>query len=813
MDRALIILFAVALFLIPIAADVSSLGNIEVAIKDKMNNPVVNARVSLIPVETQLTTRVKFSDANGVVRFNNVFPGIYCLRVHSEMERYQQDNLKVIKGDTLKITIKMKEDHSSGSDKEALYGQGEAPNDEEDAEVRFIDSWDKFNKTPEIKTMYENSGFVIFPSSEKDLYESYIFSTDRGDNIFVTTDLIYHTAHLFFDYSLRIIELESLLPSIESLNDRMIQLTDNQYKQSSQKTIKEMIRLNKGFFSVAKLIFDPGFNSGPEWKEIKKLAEAEYSNIVEYSDVKYRNLLSYAAPGAAYAKEDYTQYIPRGHYTRNESFKKYFRVMMWLGRMNFKLRPGSAPADKEAGRMMTLQALLMTDALMNDEEALKSWRTLDKTIGFFMGQSDDLGPEDYYPLLSEVFGAKGSPDRFADRKKLESFIEKAMKLRDPKILSGIHLISDGIFQETTKGFSFLGQRSVPDSYIMQELVYSKKESGTILHYTGNGNPFTLFNDPAAGPVRGYPRALDIMAALGSNRACELLKQEGDTEYTEYDNQLEMLRKYFSAWTETQWLSSLYNRSLHSFIPILKTPEGKNLPEVFASSQWLDKELLTALSYWSELRHDTILYAKQAYGETIGVVGNRYSKLEYPSGYVEPYPDVYDRIQKMLLKMTEILDELENCNKELIEKNQEFQELLTRLVEFSKAECEGKTLSKENYNYLQTIGSLLKDLKGFSPELMSRIVSGSDDRMDVIADVFTNPWEKQVLEEGVGSPMYIFVYIDDAQGRRICRGMTYSYYEFKQPMNDRLSDEKWQRMGKQNNRSALPAWTKSFIFGK
>jgi hypothetical protein len=41
-------------------------------------------------------------------------------------------------------------------------------------------------------------------------------------------------------------------------------------------------------------------------------------------------------------------------------------------------------------------------------------------------------------------------------------------------------------------------------------------------------------------------------------------------------------------------------------------------------------------------------------------------------------------------------------------------------------------------------------------------------------------------------------------------MVYSYYEFKHPMNDRLSDEKWQRMGERNERPAMPAWTKSFI---
>ncbi|MFW6161010.1 MAG: DUF3160 domain-containing protein, partial [Acidobacteriota bacterium] len=70
--------------------------------------------------------------------------------------------------------------------------------------------------------------------------------------------------------------------------------------------------------------------------------------------------------------------------------------------------------------------------------------------------------------------------------------------------------------------------------------------------------------------------------------------------------------------------------------------------------------------------------------------------------------------------------------------------------------------------------------------------------------------KQVLEEGVGSPFEIFIIIEDAKGYRLCRGGVFSYYEFKYPLDDRLTDEKWQEMGKEGTRPAQPPWTKSFI---
>ncbi|MGI6327563.1 MAG: DUF3160 domain-containing protein [Dethiobacteria bacterium] len=35
-------------------------------------------------------------------------------------------------------------------------------------------------------------------------------------------------------------------------------------------------------------------------------------------------------------KEDYSQYIPRGHYDTDELLQSYFKTMMWYGRMTFR---------------------------------------------------------------------------------------------------------------------------------------------------------------------------------------------------------------------------------------------------------------------------------------------------------------------------------------------------------------------------------------------------------------------------------------------------------------------------------------------
>ncbi|MCZ7596890.1 MAG: DUF3160 domain-containing protein [Gammaproteobacteria bacterium] len=63
-------------------------------------------------------------------------------------------------------------------------------------------------------------------------------------------------------------------------------------------------------------------------------------------------------PGLDYG-EDYTRYIPRGHYTLDDGLKAYFRTMMWYGRMTFRLKTSSP----EVGRAETRSALLLVNAL------------------------------------------------------------------------------------------------------------------------------------------------------------------------------------------------------------------------------------------------------------------------------------------------------------------------------------------------------------------------------------------------------------------------------------------------------------------
>lgn len=657
----------------------------------------------------------------------------------------------------------------------------------------------------------QDNGFVVTPGQQKEIDDIYIQSRKKNQPIFVTTDSVLHTSHIFFDYLLRILEIEKLFGLTQDLTDRMLELSIEQYKEASEEGVRQAARLNIGFFSVPKKIFDPQYET--EYS-LDGLVNKELSHISSHEGLRYRELLAYVEnPNKIenfYAYEDYSQYVPRGHYTRNPKFKRYFKVMMWYGRMDFKLKPGETKQAVLHGKKMTLQALLIVDALMRDEQVFQLWKKIYEPTVYLVGKTDDLDPEDYFSLMKKIFPSSGKVDMYGKNEKLSEFIQKALHLSSPQILSGLALAEKGGFEKATQGFRFMGQRFIPDSYMFQELVFKKKREKNILTYTGEGKPFTMGFVPMVGPARVFPRGLDVMAVLESERALEILEEEGDTEYKDYHAQLSMLRRKFSSLKKKDWTQNIYWNWLHCLRPLVSENIPESAPHFMQNTAWMDKQLQTALGSWTELRHDTILYAKQSYTMFTTALP---AEPSLTLGYVEPYPEIYSRIQSMMEDLRKILSQWGLSLPGILEKIKEFEDVLSQLSQISEKELKGQELSEQEYRLIWNIGSTLSGLKDFPSSIQKKITSGTDERMDIVADVHTDLNTEQVLEEGVGSPFNIYVVIQDGHGRRICRGGVFSYYEFKHPLDDRLTDERWQEMGKQGNRPPQSGWTQSFILGK
>jgi len=431
---------------------------------------------------------------------------------------------------------------------------------------------------------------------------------------------------------------------------------------------------------------------------------------------------------------------------------------------------------------------------------------------FFVGKADDLTPYEYLSSIKKVYGLQFNATELANDTKLLDLKVELFQLRSPEIYGGTGNVAvvPPVTEETlrevlekTKGMRFMGQRFIPDSYMFQHLVTTTGD------YIGDGEPFTMCITGAGRKARCFPRGLDVMAVLGSERAYEILEQEGDTEYegtyegvnTSYDIQLSVLREQFSDdnVSEAEWNRNLYWSWLYTLKSLLEVP-GSGYPTFMQQPEWVDKELQTVLASWAELRHDTILYAKSSYTMFETGIPNQ---PEETIGYVEPVPEFYNRLRALIRMTYDGLTDMNVLNETEGMRLQSLEAILDRLINISIDELENKTLSDPDYDFIQNFG-----------EHLESVVTGVSNKglnTTLIADVHTDTNTEHVLEEGVGYVDLIIVAYKAPDGRIIAgAGPVLSYYEFKHPMDDRLTDEQWKEMLKNGEEPDRQEWIDTFF---
>lgn len=653
-----------------------------------------------------------------------------------------------------------------------------------------------FLLSPQQRQRLAQNGFVVSPSTEKEFYILYEQERYNFEPIFVTSDSLLHVYHLLFDKLLRSLEQEQFIPALQRLNALMLQESLSQYEQLKGTAAESAARRNVAFFAVGSYLLDPTVQIP---SDVRADVETEIAQIDAHSGIFPSPLFPWLPYG-----EDYTQYIPRGHYTRNEALKAYFRSLMWYGRMTFILKA----KDDEAGREATRSALLITQALSSNAEAEALWNSIYEPTVFFVGRSDDLLYTEYGEVMRQVYGGIPQPSAFADEERLNQFIEQARHLRPPKILGIVIGPETENVEEETKGFRFMGQRFIPDSYVFRQLVWRN------------------VGGPCPPERRGLPKGLDFCAALmGSERAYALLEQQGDTAFAGYPEKVAALRQEFSTLTTADWTQNLYWSWLYTFFPLLEQP-GEGYPFFMRTTAWLDKSLNTVLGSWAELRHDTILYAKQSYAEMGGGGKGPPPEPVPPKGYVEPVPEFYARLAALAAMTRSGLEERGLASEEgsgqlalAMYSLRQMEELALSLKRMAEKELAGQPLDETEYEAIRYYGGTLEEFTFAAADEYAGPggipMSEDEPQAAVIADVATDPDPECggsgpiVLEEGVGRIHAIYAVAPIEGQLVVVKGGVFSYYEFPWPAEDRLTDEKWREMLDGDQAPALPPWTGSF----
>jgi len=675
------------------------------------------------------------------------------------------------------------------------------------------------------KDLLEANGFVVKDyGMQDDIIQAYKDMESFDVPIFVTSDTLLHLYHIQFDEILKAVEEREFFEDILDLSAELFEKSKSDYTSFTDDDLKEASRRNVGFFGVGlSLLQTPteDYDGSENIREISfSIPEHINDNITEEL-IYIENHDGFHDSPLFFYKEDYSQYVPRGHYTQSEKLKRYFKAMMWYGRLSFLMKGGEPFCESSIcdfliseynAKIQTVQASLMATALpvveANGESLQELWNRIYMVTSFFVGTSDDLTPYEYLDCIERVFGSEFEATAFTDDEQLLALKRKLVELRSPEIYGGTGnvLISkepveevtvEDLYEvlEKTKGMRLMGQRFIPDSYMFQQLV-----APAVHPYIGYGEPFTM-EITQAGPTRAFPRGLDVMAVLGSERAVEILEEEGDTEYDSYDDQLEKLQQNFSQLNISEWNKNLYFSWIYTLKSLIKQSDELT-PTFMQTTAWNDKQLHTALSSWAELRHDTILYGKQSYTPRLETV-NGGGHMENPVvGYVEPVPEFYSRILA-LTKMTRTgLTDLQVLNETETSRLDYLETTLERLLDISILELEGVELEDDDYEFIRNFG-----------ENLDSIVTGVKDKgkeTTIIADVHTDANTEQVLEEGIGYVDLIVVAYKVPDGRILTgAGPVFSYYEFKQPLDNRLTDEAWKDI-LDTNEPDRPLWTASFL---
>ncbi len=630
-----------------------------------------------------------------------------------------------------------------------------------------------FKFTDNEKKLLARNGFVASSTKYKQIYDIYNYCQKSNIPIFVTTDSVLHVYHILYDYTLRILETRKLCDDLDKLNAVLLKNAISQYESATTTSAKTATKKNLAYFAVASVLNNP---SVVVPSQVKDIVDKELKLIEAHKGFDPSPIFGY--------DEDYSQYVPRGHYTRNEKLSRYFRSMMWYGRMMFRITPRDGV---EKGIEETSQAILIVSLVKNSkvgvEPALVVWDRIYQPTAFFVGKSDDLNIYEYMEIMEKVYGvnyASMDPDKLTDPAKVLNFIQEAKQYRSPMINSTIVWEGEDI-GVVTKGFRFMGQRFIPDSYMFQQLVHDKVHS------------------------RMFPMGLDILAIMGSDRAYELLtsiyKQD---KYPNYVNQITKIRSAFAKMDEEVWAQNLYWNWLYVLMPLL-TEKGSGYPIFMQNKSWLDKDLSTALGSWAELRHDTILYAKQSYTMKTSLP----PIPQLVKGYVEPNPELYARLASLAKYTREGLSDKGLLLTEFASKFKQLEDLLLSLKEISELELTNQPLNNSQYGIILNIGKTLQSITTFPPDVSSEIENQEDEEMAIVADVHTDPNGSMVLEVAVGYPMNIFVIVPVNGELKITQGAIFSYYEFEQQMSNRLTDKEWQNILK-TNPPTLPIWIGSFV---
>lgn len=627
----------------------------------------------------------------------------------------------------------------------------------------------QFVLSAEHKKALAKNMFFTCPSDDQALY--WIYGRNDYQNIpsLITTDNILQIGHIFFDSTLRSIESRRLLPDLKLLTTAMLKQAIARRQALESGPLAEAANRNVAYFGVADRLV--GNNSALP-PSAKSLVDRELALIESHAGFKDSAIFPYDL--------DYSQFIVRGHYTKSDNLKRYFRGMMWYGLVPFAVE--RLVNGKPVPATETVQQALLLVRDLADSKAQPRWDRIYGTTTLYAGKSNNLTPAQWSAIANRVFGVGHGVASYTNKAKISQFVAEAKKVGPPMIVAKRQ---QGNPPGSTQ-FRFMGQRAIPDSRILQEL-----------------------SEP---DLRPFPSPLDIFSVMGNSRATQILDASPDRYnpkgWKDYKPTRAKLTGEIQRVDRAGWSRDLYWSWLDTLRTLAGTPA--RYPKFMKSPAWQDKSLYSALASWAELRHDTILYGLQSVAE----MGS--GDEEPPpmvKGYVEPNVALYSRTKSFVQQLATGLKSRGYLVPEVADQVAGFQDLLSFLIKVSDKELAGQRLTTAEYKRIRYLEGDLESLHNQIQVIASGVRQLSQDDLDIalVADVHTA--YGAALEVAVGRADHIFAVVPIEGKQVLTRGTAFSYYEFLRPVSDRMTDEAWKKQLSEGEAPPRSAWIGSFFVPK
>ncbi|PYI87121.1 MAG: hypothetical protein DME26_07155, partial [Verrucomicrobia bacterium] len=700
--------------------------------------------------------------------------------------------------------------------------------------------WDQFNavdfrlNSDELQ-LFKTNGFVVSERLGANSFASVFYDLFHNDlPVFISTDALLQAWHRTYDAMLEEVEETYLFNSVQAMLDGMANRVTAASAEVGNGVLRDSLLDADYYLAVARSLL-AGTNNPPVPSLLGQNARvAETLAEIKAEELKpVPNFMGFCR------MVDFSQFKVRGHYTHSERLGRYFQCVMWLGRIDVPVAGGPWMRCPDVLRFASPRELgvaIVLWRLLNTAGQSENWSDMERIIQTFVGATDSMT----FGQLGGLLTGAGI-HTLADVRDLATLERIQTDIVRGEL--GVQNIRSDWFAQPLGGaaryalpqtFTVFGQKFVPDSWAFSQTVFSS------ILWAEHGVTNKV--------DRRVPGALDAAFSILANDQIvpELVAQmkgtfpDADRPHARrfrdglpYQHNLASVRAVMDSQEPSAWDSNIYMSWLACLRDLSAPTTDTKYPQPMRTRAWSLKTLNTQLASWTQLRHDTILYAKQSYTDG--------GLCVYPTGYVEPRLEFWGRLRAMASRAAdqvaalkyegsyEVLDPdgletnvvmLTAIQSRQVNHLRSFATIIARLEDLASKELRQECFSSEDEKFIDGLMEQRQGggcggpprYSGWYPQLFYRTIYWTNDRefhgnygagafdalvadvhTDVPCDICGDPGS--VLHEGVGRVNLLMIAVDHGPDHFICAGPVLSHYEFEViGAPRRISDEEWRGSG-------------------